>query len=225
MRFTLFGLFIMTSNLHGQDLKNPFLQDSITVTSDKCQKEINRADLDFEKNLFVIQLEKPVPFTDTQQKILFELYGVHSSFSTGLFAPNYDCYNFHLKTLAKSKWRHDIFRKSKLIADSLDKIGLGDRQVEFKNGSDELMALLRANISEKSRMKLKHDRLKTLFIKVYISEKGTAENVRIVNSINHGDVEIEILAVVKDKQLWTPKTDDGKAIKTWIIYPVELDDW
>src|SRR5687767_9852723 len=96
MRFSiLLGLTVMTSNLVGQDLKNPFHQDTITVMSDKCREEINQANSDFEKGLYVIELKKPIPFTDTQQKILFENYEIQTSYRVGLFSPNHDCYNFH----------------------------------------------------------------------------------------------------------------------------------
>lgn len=140
----------MTSNLVGQDLKNPFYQDTITVISDKCIEEINQANSDFEKGLYVIELAEPIPFTDTQQKILFENYGIETSYSVGLFSPNHDCYNFHLKSLAKEKWKHDIFKKSKSIADSLDKFGHGDQQANFKSRDGDFYNFIKTNLSEKA---------------------------------------------------------------------------
>lgn len=225
MRFSiLLGLIITTINLVGQDLKNPFYQDTITVMTDKCREEINRASSDFEKNTFVIELEKPIPFTDTQQKVLFENYGIQTAYVVGLFSPNNDCYNFHLKTLTKSKWSHDIFKMSKTIADSLDKKGLGDQQAQFRTGEGDFYTFIKSNLSNKAKKILKRSNLKTLYIKVDISEKGDTDNVKILNSINYGEIEIEILTSVKDKKLWTPKTDNGKGIKTWIIYPIKIEE-
>lgn len=220
----LVGLIMVTSNLNGQDLKNPFYQDTITVMTDKCRQEIIQANSDFEKNAFVIELQKPIPFTDTQQKVLYERYGIHSAYQVGLFSPNNDCYNLHLKTLIKSKWKYDIFKTSKSIADSLDKIGLGDQQAQFRTGDNEFYTFIKTNISNRIKKKLKHGNLKTLYINVDISETGGADNVKVLNSINYEDVEIEILTLVKGKHLWIPKTDNGKGTKTWIVYSVKIED-
>jgi hypothetical protein len=194
------------------------------VMTDKCKEEINQANSDFEKSSFVIELQKPIPFTDTQQKILFEHYGILTAYQVGLFSPNNDCYNFHLKTLVKSKWKHDVFRTSKSIADSLDKIGLGDQQARFGTGDNDFYSFIKTNLSKKSKKKLKDGDLKTLYIQVDISETGDTDNVRILNSISWGHIEIEILTLVKGKQLWTPETDNGKGIKTWVIYPIKIED-
>lgn len=220
----LLGLTILTSNLAGQDLKNPFYQDTITLMTDKCRQEITQANSDFEKNKFVVELQRPIPFTDTQQKVLFERYGIRTAYQVGLFSPNNDCYNFHLKTLIKSKWRYDIFKISKSTADSLDKIGLGDQQAQFRTGDNEFCTFIKSNLSNVTKKKLKHDILTTLYLNVYISETGDADNVKILNSMNYGNVEIEILSLVKGKQLWIPKTDNGKGTKTWIVYSVKIED-
>jgi hypothetical protein len=214
----------MATNLRGQELKNPFYQDTITVMTDKCREEIIQADSDFEKNTFVIELEKPIPFTDTQQKVLLERYGIQTVFQTGLFSPNNDCYNFHLKTLVKSKWKRDIFKTSKSIADSLDKIGLGDQQAQLRTSDDEFYAFIKKNLSSRTKNKLKRGNLKTIYLEVEISETGDADNVKILDFISYGDVEIEILTLIKGKQLWIPKTDNGKGTKTWIVYPVKIAD-
>lgn len=227
MRYSILtSLILITADVVGQGGKNPFYRDTITVVTEKCRLEINRAMSDYEKNVFVIELEKPIPFTDTQQKILYEKYGIQTAYRSGLISPNYDCYNFHLKTLAKEKWRHDIFKRSKTIADSLDKIGVGDRQVKFRSGHGEFDNFIKTNLSRKTLKELQEQHeMQTMYVKVDISETGDVDNVKIANSLNFGDIELEILKLLKGKQLWIPETDNGIGVKTWIIYPVKVDDW
>ncbi len=221
----LIGVILTSIDLLGQGSNNPFYHDTITVMTEKCRKEIDQATLDFEKKVFVIELEVSVPFNDTQQRVLHETYGIEVSYSSRLLSPNHDCYNFHLKTLVKEKWKHDVFKKSKSIADSLDKSGLGDRDLQFRTGHDNFSNFIKTNLSPGTVRMLSKQKVKTLDVKVDISETGDAENIEILNSAHFGDVEIEMLNLLRGKQLWIPKTDNGIGAKTQIIYPLKVGDW
>lgn len=215
-------IFLTASRLLGQG-QNPFYQDTITVVSDKCNEELKKAQIDFDNGTYVIELRKPIPFSDTQQKVLSNQYSVNVVFKDGLMVPNHDCYNYHLKSLAKQKWRRDIFKRSKFTADSLDKLGLGDQGARFKFKGD-FWEFLKNNLSTDSKRAIRQIKdLKTLYIMLDISENGFTDNVRIINSLHYGKIELEILELVKGKELWIPKKDDGKGIKTWIIYPIEIE--
>jgi hypothetical protein len=218
----IFGLIICSVYLPGQ-AQNPFYQDTITNVSEKCNDEIKKAEIDFMNQRFVIALTRPIPFTDTQQKILLVNYGIYTVYKDGIMSPNHDCYNFYLKTLAKQKWGHDIFKKSKWIADSLNSSGLGDQEANFK-GKGDFRDYLLENLSAPLKRKLRDIKdTKTIYVKVDISEDGHTDNIRIINSLHLGDIELEVLKFVEGKELWIPKRDDGRGIKTWIIYSIDIE--
>jgi hypothetical protein len=219
----IFGVFVSASKLLAQDA-NLFYQDTITAVSDKCDQELEKANNDFNNGTYVIELRKPIPFSNTQQKVLSDRYGVIVVFTDGLMSPNHDCYNYHLKTLAKQKWNHDIFKRSKFLADSLDRLGFGDQEANFKDkgGFAEFLKRNLCNNSKTIIRQIKDER--ELYIKVDISEEGYADNVAIINSLHFGEIEIEILDLVKGIKLWVPKKDDGQGIKTTIIYSIAVKE-
>lgn len=58
-------------------------------------------------------------------------------------------------------------------------------------------------------------------VEVFISEKGTVYDVKIARSV-HPDFDEEIIRVCKELPLFSPKTVDGKSVKSRVVFPVTL---
>ena len=120
-------------NLYGQqndfNVFKSYVPDS---SNDLCLIEMKNATRDFKANKFILKLSKPVPFSNTQQRILKSEYHIIAEYPDIFFE---SCYNFQIKSLLNEKYSVNVINVTKLKADSLDIVGLGTRsQKEIPKG-------------------------------------------------------------------------------------------
>ncbi len=223
---TIFFLFFSINTLNGYCQKkhidyikifDPFKPDS---SNTYCISEMNRAIIDFESDNYVLQLEKPGSYSNTQKKVLEKYYNIHAKYPE-FYIEN--CYNYYLKILINKKFGFDVLSKSMVEADSLDEIGLGNKKVEFIYKEGPNAYFLSCLTKKESKYLQKKYGSNRIYYRIEIDENGACN----ISGINYkGSIILRKEPLFNkyfdNKKLFNPRIVEGIPEKTWWVVPIQF---
>ena len=146
------------------------------TTHELCKKELVLAKRAFRNNNYTIQFAKPIPYSNTSQKILKDSFNVQIEYPELFFE---SCYNYFLKQEVIMKFNKDIFLIAQNLADSIDESGKGSSMFQFIAG-ESIDGYIRSQLknSERKQLKKKYSAGK-IFVSLKINSDGTCTLLKL----------------------------------------------
>jgi len=221
---------LLTSTVSCQNVKNTdsvSSKKSVSSTSqiDNCEKGKLNAIKDFENDqLGYYFFGHPNPKFNTWVRTIKEEYDLTTKGGGDIIFEEGECYNEIIETKLKAKYGEHVFERINQKVDSLYKIGLGDRNAEFKGGQDELLKHIYCNIKE-GLLKEESQKM-TIIAQLIINEKGKTkiDTLRLRN-ISENETSIyksEVKELIDKMPNWIPAIQNKEKIKNSYIIPIRF---
>lgn len=190
-----------------------------------CLDQMEKAELDFNIDSAVLQLKKPVPFSDTQKKVIENKYGIKAIYPDFYFP---DCYNYRLLELLSEKHNTDFLNLTLKIADSIDQSGNGNSNEKLIIKEQSIQEYIQNNISKKQKRSLrKKYGSENLYLALQIDVTGKSwyyslsrpeldVSKSMVENASGAEQIMEpiVYELVNGKKLFRPRIQNGIPVKT-----------
>jgi protein TonB len=95
-----------------------------------------------------------------------------------------------------------------------------DHQPEFPGGYDALLAYVGRNIMNNAR-KYGQNIQGRIYIQMVVEKDGTPSHVKAIKGISK-EIDQEVVKVIEKSPKWTPGIQDGKSVRTFFSFPLNL---
>ncbi len=219
-----FSLFLVQQSFAQFEFK-------IDTTTSKCKNEFKKAINDFAKDTYILKIQKSNPFINTQKRVI-ENMEVRVEFPS-VFVE--DCYNMKIKTLLNEKFKINFIKYTERKADSLDKIGLGNRNATFFIKEKNLAEFIKENLSSRQIENIK-SKYNFILISLQIDSKGVCKVLSIkantqrklmidIKSFRKQLINVKedvIFEIIDNQKLFFPRTINGESTSSEIAIKINF---
>ncbi|WP_055436637.1 hypothetical protein [Lacinutrix algicola] len=225
MKYCILILFLFfTVSLQSQisDKKFKFYSDSLNFAQAK-----KKANEDLKKGIYRAYLfRQGKGYSKTFQKILEKDFGIIVLLFQSCLKNNepsfIDYYNNISIPIIMEKFGDNIFEKTRLKAEKLDKLGKGERNSNYPNGHRELMKFIYCQLDNEILKKHKSKKdYPTPTVTLYISKEGKAYNQKIEFCKDENVIK-EIKRIVKLIPTFEYATKNGKPVESVTYFPIHF---
>ncbi|MFH6603017.1 hypothetical protein ACEZ3G_05975 [Maribacter algicola] len=186
---------------------------------------MKQAELDLKADLAILKLEKPIPFSDTQKKVIEREFRIKTEYPIPFIE---SCYNHQLKVLLSEKHNIDFLKYTLKIADSIDRSGNGNSNEKLIIEENSIQEYIQNHISKKQKrfLRKKYGR-ENLYLALQIDITGRSwfyslsrpeldVSKPIAQNARSGEQFMEpiIYELVNGKKLFRPRVRNGIPEKT-----------
>ncbi len=231
--FAIWMLFSFSAAFGQQAVKDSIFQHVKNKTSNLFSESICSAYLDFAENLVrkdsicLPQYKHEFPVTNNTYRLwITSKYSIYYySYCSGCcIILCSDCFDDYMIWAIEQKFGKGFLESQKNISDSLDRVGMGYKEVRYPLSEDSLRQFIYSKVQKKSL-----EESPPKFACFEIDEKGNVVDISviegefIVKQLPETDELIVLLKkLFKNDKKWTPAMFLGKPIRGYYILPLSL---
>jgi protein TonB len=95
-----------------------------------------------------------------------------------------------------------------------------DHQPEFPGGYEALLAYVGRDIMNKAR-EYGQNIQGRVYIQMVVEKDGTPSHVKAIRGISK-EIDLEVVKVIEKSPKWVPGIQDGKKVRTFVSFPLNL---
>jgi len=215
LRFFVFTILFALVNCQQTTLKQ-------SEQSDECAEGMAEAISDLETNMLGLYFfGLPDSRFNTKVRLITTQYNIKMKGGGDIVTDEGKCYNEVMVKAIKDRFGQNFFQMIEQRVDSLERVGLIDREALFPGSIAEIDRFLACNLNFFD-VKESDTTKPIVYVELRIDTTGHIKNATVKKGFNER-FDREALRVLKKMEGWLPAIEDQKNVESKVILQVKFD--